>query len=256
MTNKVVWITGAASGIGLACAKRFSDDGAIVVGSDIKANDDWQNITPNGHWIDLDVCDEAAVFAARDEIKQRLGRIDTVVTAAGVAGGGAVHHLSLQDWNRVIDINLNGTMLIIKAAVEVMMEQKSGSIVTVASVEGLEGSEGGSAYNASKGAVVLLTKNVAMDFGRQGIRANCICPGFIETPMFDEVLGLEAMQSVRSKIEQQHKLGRFGRPEEVASAAAFLAGEDASFITGQSLAVDGGYTAGHSYGLVEMMGLG
>ena len=93
----------------------------------------------------------------------------------------------------------------------------------MASVEGLEGSEGGSAYNA---------------------------------PMFDEVLGLEAMQSVRSKIEQQHKLGRFGRPEEIASAAAFLAGEDASFITGQSLAVDGGYTAGHSYGLVEMMGLG
>lgn len=255
MTRKVVWITGAASGIGLACAKRFAADGAVVVGSDIKANPEWEQIIPDGLWIDLDVCDETAVFDARDHIKQQLGRIDSVVTAAGVAGGGAVHHLSLSDWNRVININLNGTMLIIKAAVETMIEQKSGSIVTVASVEGLEGSEGGSAYNASKGAVVLLTKNVAMDFGRLGIRANCICPGFIETPMFEEVLGLEAMQSVRSKIEQQHKLGRFGRPEEIASAAAFLAGDDASFITGQSLAVDGGYTAGHSYGLVEMMGL-
>ncbi len=255
MPRKVVWITGAASGIGLACAKRFSDDGAIVVGSDIKPCQNWEQWIPEGHWISLNVCDETAVFAARDEIKQKLGRIDTVITAAGIAGGGAVHHLSLDDWNRVINVNLNGTMLVIKAAVEVMMEQKSGSIVTVASVEGLEGSEGGSAYNASKGAVVLLTKNLAMDFGRLGIRANCICPGFIETPMFDEVLGLEAMQSVRAKIEQQHKLGRFGRPEEIASAAAFLAGEDASFITGQSLAVDGGYTAGHSYGLVEMMGL-
>lgn len=255
MTRKVVWITGAASGIGLACAKRFAADGAIVVGSDIKPCPDWEQQVSDGHWMSLDVCDETAVMATRDAIKDKLGRIDSVITAAGVAGGGAVHHLSLSDWNRVININLNGTMLVIKAAVEVMMAQKSGSIVTVASVEGLEGSEGGSAYNASKGGVVLLTKNLAMDFGRLGIRANCICPGFIETPMFNEVLGLEAMQSVRAKIEQQHKLGRFGKPEEIASAAAFLAGDDASFVTGQSLAVDGGYTAGHSYGLVEMMGL-
>ena len=124
------------------------------------------------------------------------------------------------------------------------------SIITVASVEGLEGCEGGSTYNASKGAVVLLTKNLACDYGAAGIRANAICPGFIDTPMFRAVVtNLPYADSIRA----QHKLGRFGRPEEIAGAAFFLASDDSSFVTGVALPVDGGYIAGHSYGLSTMM---
>ena len=104
-----------------------------------------------------------------------------------------------------------------------MVPQRSGSIINVASIEGLEGTEGGSAYNASKGAVVLLTKNMAIDYGRHGIRVNCVCPGFIETPMFESVMGHDLMAEHRERYREEHKLGRFGRPEEIAGAALFLA---------------------------------
>jgi NAD(P)-dependent dehydrogenase (short-subunit alcohol dehydrogenase family) len=136
-----------------------------------------------------------------------------------------------------------------------MVEQKSGSLVNISSIEGVEGTEGGSSYNASKGAVVLLTKNLAIDYGRVGVRANCICPGFIETPMFESVMSLEGMQQVRERYREAHMLGRFGRPEEIASAAAFLASDDASFVTGHALVVDGGFTAGMRTGVLEPLGL-
>jgi NAD(P)-dependent dehydrogenase (short-subunit alcohol dehydrogenase family) len=156
-------------------------------------------------------------------------------------------------WDKVVDINLKGTFLSIKAVIDQMMAQRSGSIITIASVEGINGTEGGSAYNASKGGVVLLSKNVAIDYGRLGIRCNAICPGFIETPMLESVM--DAMPEFRADIGKQVKLGRFGRPGEIASAALFLASEDSSYVTGHSLVVDGGYTAGHSHGIVEMLGL-
>ncbi|HEX7096662.1 MAG TPA: SDR family oxidoreductase, partial [Acidimicrobiales bacterium] len=131
-----------------------------------------------------------------------------------------------------------------------MMEQRSGSIITVASVEGVEGTEGGSSYNASKGGVVLLTKNLACDYGRAGIRANAICPGFIETPMFHAVID---QLPYKDQIREQHKLGRFGRPEDIAGAAFFLASDDSAFVTGVALPVDGGYVAGHAYGIAELL---
>jgi NAD(P)-dependent dehydrogenase (short-subunit alcohol dehydrogenase family) len=172
-----------------------------------------------------------------------------------VAGGGPVHALSLAEWQRVQDINLTGTFLSARAVLPAMIDQRAGSIVTIASVEGLEGCEGGSTYNASKGGVVLLTKNIASDYGLLGIRANAICPGFIDTPMFQAVLGSDAATEIREATRRQHKLGRFGRPEEIAGAALFLASDDASFVTGVALPVDGGYTAGHSYGVAAALGL-
>jgi NAD(P)-dependent dehydrogenase (short-subunit alcohol dehydrogenase family) len=137
-----------------------------------------------------------------------------------------------------------------------MVEARSGSIVTVASVEGIEGTEGGSAYNASKGGVVLLTKNMAIDYGRLGIRVNAVCPGFIDTPMFRAVMGSDTMDEYRDEYRDHHKLGRFGRPEEIAAAVVFLASDDASFVTGHALVVDGGYTAVMRTGLSDLMGLG
>jgi meso-butanediol dehydrogenase / (S,S)-butanediol dehydrogenase / diacetyl reductase len=153
----------------------------------------------------------------------------------------------------VLRVNLTGTYLVCKHALRHMMRQRSGSIVNFASIEGIEGTEGGSVYNASKGAVVLLTKNLAIDYGRLGIRVNCVCPGFIETPMFESVMGSGAMVEFREKYRQEHKLGRFGRPEEIAAATLFLASDDASFVTGHALVVDGGFTAGMRSGLSDLL---
>ena len=128
-------------------------------------------------------------------------------------------------------------------------------MVTVASIEGLEGTAGGSAYSASKGGVVILTKNMAIDYAGRGIRVNALCPGFIETPMTAGIFGGPGMEEALAGIVAEHKLGRMGLPEEIASAAAFLLSDDASFITGHALPVDGGYTAGRDHGVTKMLGL-
>lgn len=260
MEGKVAFVTGAASGIGLASAERFAKEGARVVGLDLEESAEWKALAKSAAGAAFhaaDVRDESAQNAAAAAALSEFGRIDICVTAAGVAGGGPVHLVPLEEWQRVQDINLKGTYLSAKAVLPAMLEQKSGAIVTIASVEGLEGTEGGSTYNASKGGVVILTKNMAIDYGRMGIRANCICPGFIDTPMFRSVTGGDFFPAkYREAIEAQHKLGRFGKAEEVAGAVLFLASDDASFVSGVSLPVDGGYTSGHSVGLVEIMGLG
>src|SRR5207237_9641514 len=148
---------------------------------------------------DADVRDEVAVSTVVDAIVEEQGRLDVVVHYAGVAGGGPVHMVPLAEWERVVGVNLTGTFLVAKHALRPMMAQRSGSIVTVASIEGIQGTEGGSSYNASKGGVVLLTKNLAIDYARLGIRANCICPGFIDTPMVRAVLDMEAMATVKER---------------------------------------------------------
>jgi NAD(P)-dependent dehydrogenase (short-subunit alcohol dehydrogenase family) len=136
-----------------------------------------------------------------------------------------------------------------------MLAAGRGSIVNISSIEGLEGTEGGSAYNASKGGVVTLTKSMAIDYGRKGIRVNCICPGGIDTPLLRDIVAAPGLERYRDAMRDAHLLGRFGRPEEIAAAAAFLASDDASFITGHALVVDGGFTAGLQVGLLEQIGL-
>jgi NAD(P)-dependent dehydrogenase (short-subunit alcohol dehydrogenase family) len=242
--GKVAVVTGAASGLGEATCARLRDEGATVIGFDITG--------PSP----VDVTDEGALSAAMDAVVAEHGHIDVLATFAGVPGGGPVHGLDVGEWSRVIGVNLTGTYLTCKHALRHMVEQRSGSIVTVASVEGIEGTEGGSVYNASKGGVVMLTKNMAIDYGRMGVRVNCVAPGFIDTPMFRSVMGSEGMAQVKDEYREHHKLGRFGQPSEIAAAVAFLASDDASFITGHTLVVDGGYTAGMRTTLSDLMGLG
>lgn len=257
LKNRVCLVTGAASGIGLACAQRFAAEGAAVMGLDLEESDEWRALeAPGGKEFQVaDVRDGTAQETAAKALHAAFGRIDVLLTAAGTAGGGTVHQVEESEWDRVLDINLKGTFLSCRAVLPTMIEQRCGSIITIASIEGLEGSEGGSAYNASKGAVVLLTRNMAMDYGRLGIRVNAICPGFIDTPMSRAVFAMDSMTPIREKVQQQHKLGRFGKPEEVAGAALFLASDDSSFVSGQAIPVDGGFTAGHSFGIAEMLGL-
>jgi meso-butanediol dehydrogenase/(S,S)-butanediol dehydrogenase/diacetyl reductase len=242
LEGKVALITGAASGIGGACARRFADEGAKVGGIDIGV--------PPDHSCDAfaaaDVRDSARVAAAVAEIVTALGPIDVLVNAAGVSSFGTADAIDETEWARVLDINLKGTWLVARAVLPGMVERGAGSIVNLASVEGIEGGQSQTAYNASKGGVVLLTRSMAVDYGPSNVRVNCLCPGMIQTPM-TAPLQDGGLKPVLDWFEAQHLLGRCGQPEEVAAAALFLASDDASFVTGHALAVDGGYLAGRRF---------
>jgi NAD(P)-dependent dehydrogenase (short-subunit alcohol dehydrogenase family) len=250
LAGKAALITGAASGIGAACATRFAAEGASVAGIDLQkpVGGFWQAVersAPEALFLDgVDVRSEGSVKEAVDTVLRALGRVDVLVNAAGVGSGGVrAHELAAEEWDRVLDVNLKGSYLVAKHVLPAMLAQRAGSIVHVASVEGLEGMSLALAYNASKGGVVLMTRNMALDYAKDGIRVNCLCPGLVDTPL---TAGLQTPEArhIREQMQGWHAMDRMGRPEEVAACALFLASDDASFVTGHALVVDGGWTAG------------
>ena len=243
LRDKTALVTGAASGIGAACVARFAAEGAAVAGLDVE--DQPAGSAASGWWT-ADVRDEATVERTVAEVADQLGRIDVLVNAAGVLSIGAADEMDREEWDRVLGVNLTGTWLVSKHVVRRMVARRSGSIVNLASIEGLIGFSGQTAYNVSKGGVVLLTRNMATDFGASGVRVNCLCPGLIDTPL-TEILHDPGLAKVRERFVDWHTLGRAGRPEEVAAAALFLASDDASFVHGEALTVDGGLTAGRRF---------
>jgi NAD(P)-dependent dehydrogenase (short-subunit alcohol dehydrogenase family) len=249
LEGRVAVVTGAASGIGAACAARFAQEGATLAGIDVQKSvgDAWDRVSaaaPESSFRDgIDVRSESEVATAIDAVAERYGRIDVLVNAAGVGGGSPAHELAEDEWDRIVDTNLKGSFLVAKHVLKRMVEQRFGSIVHLASVEGLEGMSSSLPYNASKGGVVLMTKNMACDYGSFGIRVNCLCPGLIETPL-TALLREDALKPIHDEMMRWHLLDRIGQPEEVAACALFLASDEASFVTGHSLVVDGGWTAG------------
>ncbi len=249
LQGRVAVITGVASGIGLATAERFAAEGASIAGTDIgrPPDEDWARVdasAPGTILQEADVRDEEAIAAAVAATVERFGRIDILVNSAGVVGMGPAHLLPLAEFERIVDINLKGSFIISKHVLPTMLEQRSGNIVLVASVEGLTGLTGQVAYNASKGGVVLMTKTMAIDYGYAGIRVNCVCPGGVDTAM-TAMLHEQEMHSFRDQLRSFHVFNRFSKPEEIAATILFLASDDASFVTGSALVVDGGFTAGH-----------
>lgn len=240
LQGRVAYVTGAASGIGAACARRFAAEGATVAGFDVAEPPADHPLA--GFWA-LDVRDGAAIEAAVAAAVAEVGAPTVLVNAAGVSGFGGVVDLDEAEWDRIVDINLKGTYLMSKHVVGHMVAAGTGSVVNLASIEGLEGLPSQAAYNASKGGVVVLTRNMAIDYGPAGVRVNCLCPGYIETPM-TAVLDDPGLATMKESFIAMHHLGRPGRPEEVASCALFLASDEASFVTGHALVVDGGFTAG------------
>lgn len=239
--GKVAIITGAAHGIGLATSKLFLREGAVVVGADVdetalrdRAGEMGGGFLP----VRTDVTSPDSVKALVETSVGRFGRIDILVHYAGITRDAVHWKMSLEDWELVLRVNLTGSFLMASAVADVMRQQRSGSIVLTSSRSYL-GNFGQTNYAASKGGVVSLTRTLALELGKYNVRVNALVPGFIETRMTEAV-----PPELRERTISLTPLGRAGRPEEVAYAALFLASDEASFITGHTLFVDGGRTVG------------
>lgn len=241
LEGKVALVTGAARGIGQAVALKMASAGADVALCDVQKEwlaDTAAQIAALGRRAECfaaDVSNAAQVQQAVTDAVAAFGRIDVLVNNAGITRDGFLARMSEEDWDAVLDINLKGTFLFTKAVARIMMKQRSGAIVNIASIIGLIGNAGQCNYAASKGGVIALTRSVAKELASRNVRANAIAPGFIRTKMTDALT-----EDIRNKMLEGIPLGRFGEPEDVANVALFLAGDASAYVTGQVITVCGG----------------
>lgn len=242
--GKVAVVTGGGGGMGIEFCTAFAREGAHVVLVDAfepavaKGVESLKNL---GHTVTplvLDVADDAKVRAAFDGLVKECGAIDIIVCAAGIRPLGDAIDMPVEEWEACLRVNLTGVFVCARNAARHMRERKSGSIITVASVNGVRAVTGQAAYCASKAGVISVTQTLASELGPHGVRVNAILPAQVDTSMIAEQVGAE-----RKRREERIPLGRYGKPSEIAAAACFLASDEASFINGHSLACDGGYLA-------------
>ncbi|MEY9095237.1 SDR family NAD(P)-dependent oxidoreductase [Paenibacillus sp. RC84] len=243
-TDKVAIVTGGASGIGEATVRLFAQEGAKVVIADFSDRgqtvaDELKAEGREALFVKTDVTKEDDVKHMVAETVKQYGKLDILFANAGIAKDGPADKLSWEAWQKTIDINLSGVFLSDKYALEQMLAQGTGgAIVNCGSIHSHVGKAGVTAYASAKGGVKLLTQTLGIDYAQHSIRVNAVCPGYIDTPL---IAG--RTQAITDHLTALHPMGRLGKPEEVAKAVLFLASDDASFVTGTTLLVDGGYTA-------------
>ena len=258
LDGQVAIVTAGGSGIGAASAVRFAQEGAAVIVADLsgkRAEAVTAQINAAGGkatMIKMDVADPDGIRATIRLALDTYGRLDVMFNNAGLGELARLEDTSLEGWNRTLAVTLTGTFLGMKYCLPIMREQAKGAIVNTASVSGLGGDYGMSAYNAAKAGVINLSRSAAIENAQYNIRVNCVCPGAINTRAA-QLLGGDRADEFRRLQGEAHPLGRMGEPEEIANTVLFLASDEASFITGQALAVDGGVTA-HT-GLPNMLSI-
>jgi NAD(P)-dependent dehydrogenase (short-subunit alcohol dehydrogenase family) len=248
--GKVALVTGGASGIGRATALTFAREGAKLLIADMNEDGGRQTVHMimeqggEATFVQVDVSQATAVEAMIGKTVETYGRLDCAHNNAGIGARprAPLHECPEETWDRVLAINLKGVWLCMKYEIIQMLTQGSGTIVNTASIMGLVGSwSGTAAYNASKHGVVGLTKTAALEYAKAGIRVNAVCPGYIQTPLIEDAL--TSNPALEAQIVARHPIGRMGKPEEIAEAVVWLCSDAASFVTGHTMTVDGGYVA-------------
>ena len=249
LEGKVAIITGGGAGMGKAAVMRFLEEGAKVAVADVDAQglehtlEQARRISPDVIGIVTDLRDEASIRRMVEQTAEKFSTIDVLFNNAGLNHAGLLHETSLEDWERVFDVNARGMFLSCKYVLPVMVAHKRGSIINTASPGAIVGLRGIAAYCASKSAVPALTKSIAIDYAPYNIRANYICPGVILTEMTEKIIQSKPNpDEYREWYRKARPLGRFGEPWEIANAAVYLASDETGFMTGASIVADGGFT--------------
>lgn len=252
LEGKVALVTGAACGIGKAVCRLFAEEGAAVVITDIldedgqKAALEIQKTGASAEFRHLDVSQEDEVAHLMAGVRKKYGKLDVLVNNAGISGPNQpTHEIDTDEWDRLMGINVRGVFFCIKHAVPAMLENGGGSIINLSSIYGIISAPDIPAYHASKGAVRLMTKTDALLYAKDNIRVNSIHPGFIWTPLVEQMgeKSAEGVEKYRKKLDSLHPIGHVGEPEDVAYGAVYLASGESKFVTGSELVIDGGYTA-------------